>query len=347
MINHEGTMPEEITRVITADTYNPSETISFSHEPMSKQPSLVYSPDAVLKGIYRGTETIALPPRFIYGKRTGDTEKEEIERTTCGDIWSLTRTGENGHTDDQGGVTLDETGQIKGFAVADGVGQTLAPQFAARAAVAESLHQIESGEFNSKFIKNVESALTEKYGAQKIRADIESATKNGMETEGSENITRQEATRLLSKEKPELVASTTLIAGTVDREKGLLKMALAGDGGFVVLTKDGNVKAAEGYFFETGAPPQIGIPVSDIDSLTILNSNLSVKKGDIVLIFTDGLLKGQYKYPQSIASSVSKLIRQKQVGEQTLNEISNELIDKAKNNKGRWPDDGTLLIFRV
>jgi serine/threonine protein phosphatase PrpC len=133
------------------------------------------------------------------------------------------------------------------------------------------------------------------------------------------------------------LGSTTLIVGKL--EGSHIKMAYAGDGGFIIANSD-RVKAFGGQHAEVKAPAQLRLAGGKIDINQVQYFDIELSKGDTVLVYSDGL------YCTAIGGEVSSEFRAKQVVSLIRSGNSVEQIVKSLTSDAAGGDDIEVLAFK-
>ena len=240
---------------------------------------------------------------------------------------------------DMGGILVDaQTKRVKGFAVADGVGSTLAANSTAYNAVDAAISRMQSitgspdEEKMVGLILEVERMLKQSLDGRKFWEDIE------------ENFAEEvlDVVREQIEERPGYIGATTLMSGLI--EDWVLHVAQLGDGGYFVVNKDG-VKMIGGYFDEKTPPGQMtSNPIGKLRRDLISHNSVQVKEGDLVFGFSDGLLRGLHRSVDALARRVIELLNDGI----SFQEIVGILVNEASNPiMGYWDDDVILEAFEV
>lgn len=294
---------------------------------------------------------------------------------------------------DYGGVVMDpETGQVLGFAVADGVGGSECPSSTAqilvksalrrmriqdfdnvdakvlidvmlhaeavakssldRVALLEELHeQANQAEFNW-FRRNLGRRILERFLCEAddlstipehLLPYIAQAFVRGEKIEDlpREKLSRDLSRRLLrggefsrkavTPNKFDGIGSSTLQLATI--HNGVLHHAIYGDGGTIVLrrNKPSIILGNE----EAGAPPQINVGHRKMNPANVKQSSVALEPGDVILAFTDGILK-RYHTLLEVLKRVRKLLD----SGHTHQEVAKIIMDESGAS-----DDRFVLMF--
>lgn len=203
---------------------------------------------------------------------------------------------------DRCGIVCDESGRVKHFALADGVGSCKFGGQAAQVAVDEALRLLSVPSLNAStqervdhFPENIQVMIAAAY-AKRIRPHA---------------LGRLRALSLTEKDRGTFEAAldehgdgaTTLIAGSI--EGNTLHVACVADGGVIVLDQQGNVKAisnkteAQFNFSHQQIDIVSGAAVrpatldhEELSRASFQNTfSVELEEGDMVFAFSDGLLK--------------------------------------------------------
>lgn len=305
--------------------------IAYGH--IYRQP-MILVPRNLTVGVKRKQEDFARKSRGPFNHLSPTFQAETISLRNS---FSLNRSGSEPtlvSCDDIAGVLLGKDGKVKRFAVADGVGSSLAGGSVANNAVQASLlvqpcDKCGIGErFMKKLIFGVEAAIRGSF-------DRNQFLKRAMEYKGHD-ISRTLIDLKILKDYPASVGSTVLLTGLVDNEE--LHLALVGDCGFFVLDPNFRcIGSGMGRVID-GAPMQICVGRDGFNIITY--RRIPFKKGSRAFAFSDGFLKGQkFLSIPELGMRASELLQ----GGLSSEEAARQLFLEVRNHNDGYSDDILLL----
>ena len=258
---------------------------------------------------------------------------------------------------DAGALGLDKNNMISNFAMGDGVGQSINGKAASERATSLALRElILSGDvsYTPSALKDVVKKVEERmqgFDIEELKLQWAQAILN-KHSENPRVVRRllvplgygissgkleKKSTSHEDEDIDNSLGSTTLVVGKL--EGSHIKMAYAGDGGFIIANSD-RVKAFGGQHAEVKAPAQLRLAGGKIDINQVQYFDIELSKGDMVLIYSDGL------YCTAIGGEVSSEFRAKQVVSLIRSGNSVEQIVKSLTSDAAGGDDIEVLAFK-
>lgn len=263
----------------------------------------------------------------------------KIEFTQAGENIAVGRVTEGGIQinlcADQGGLVTGKDNKVRAFAWADGVGDSFrcgcdAAYCAVKAALTAGMEAI---------------GMTWWQDINELRTYIEEKMQRGFPLEQYQKMAGQRGDPFYSQGRgrrftPDEMGSSTIWMGAISDKK--LKIFQLGDGGLIVMKKDGQLKKGCGQFVENIAPEQLSSYPGSRRGKGGQIHEIDLEDGDIVVAVTDGALKGEWKDITAFSDGVGQMI----CGGASIREIVEKVIQMAKG-KNTWGDDTLVMAFRV
>lgn len=254
-----------------------------------------------------------------------------------------------GSCQDAASVGLDQQGEINAFSIADGISKAVNSKAVAEQAVALAITKLRNrmgaGDMSNEAMKVLLLSIEEKMQVIDVDA-LEAIWAQDMDRQGARPFTlgqlgyTKEGGQLVKSNQKRSgdygLGSATLIMGSI--ENGALRIANLGDGGFMVLSKNGVKFVYEGTSVK-GRPSQIDIEGIRIKDTEIYLKEIQLAVGDVVLAYTDGLYHKGTGIKIPTEERVAYVIRALKQG-QTIEQIIKALLFEAGGS-----DDTTVLGF--
>lgn len=237
---------------------------------------------------------------------------------------------------DAGAIAYNQKGNIKSFAIADGVTGSSGGGEAAHEAVVDAVSFLEERKKGQDFKKICEEVAGET--EKRMRATFKKILQPAWEKYHEENKAQDPA--LMYKRKAERRSgSTTLLSGFI--EGNVLYLSRVGDGGFMVVGKDGKIKASSNEP-ETArnVPHIISLGLRDTPTAISQSYVFPLSSGDLFIGNSDGLFHSTTQNKE-----FSEADRANQVSQLRRQGVSTEDIVMGLLNDALGGDDNSILAF--
>lgn len=237
---------------------------------------------------------------------------------------------------DAGAVAYDRKGNIKSFAIADGVTGSSGGGEAAHEAVVDAISFLEERKKGQDFKKICEEIAeeTEKRMRTVFKKILQPVWKKYHEENKAQNP------MLAYKRKAERASgSTTLLSGFI--EGNTLYISRLGDGGFMVIGKDGKIKiSSNAPETARNVPHIISLGLRDTASPVSESYAISLSGGDLFIGNSDGLFKSLTQREEFTEAQRASQVSQMRKQGNTVEEIVFALLNDALGG-----DDNSILAF--
>lgn len=215
---------------------------------------------------------------------------------------------------DRASLICDDDGNIKVFALADGVTNVMFGGQTAQLAVDEAIKYLTLSSSKSledrlkhapqylqdllydRYIQQLRPMALKEIHQQSFDTDKRMKYESAVDIEGTgfrhtQIIPGENGTEDLEREYGDGVGATTLISGVIDGN--MLRISCAADGGFVVISKEGTLKRSIGARYKAQLDfRSVNDLVSDAQQGKMFEHfNISLEDGDYIFVYSDGLYR--------------------------------------------------------